>query len=103
MGSADRKARLGDREGHVLVGQVARDLDDAPFLPRRRVCVARVDVASLPVLRRGDAGPRFLIVPEWGSIADDEELVTLLRVLLSEGRVVHGTVDIEAVAGLRGG
>jgi hypothetical protein len=36
---------------------------------------------------------RFIIVPEWASIADDEELVALLRTLLSEGRVIHGTVD----------
>jgi hypothetical protein len=38
---------------------------------------------------------RFVIVPEWASIADDEELVALLRTLLSEGHVVHGTVDRE--------
>jgi hypothetical protein len=36
---------------------------------------------------------RFIIVPEWASIAEDEELVALLRTLLSEGRVIHGTVD----------
>lgn len=36
---------------------------------------------------------RFIYVPEWASIKDDEELVALLRVLVSEGRVVHGTVD----------
>jgi hypothetical protein len=38
---------------------------------------------------------RFLIVPEYASIADDEEIVAMLRTLLSEGRVVHGTVDGE--------
>jgi hypothetical protein len=38
---------------------------------------------------------RFLIVPEWASIADDDELVALLRTLLSEGRIVHGTVEGE--------
>ena len=38
---------------------------------------------------------RFLIVPEWASIAEDDELVALLRTLLSEGRIVHGTVDGE--------
>jgi hypothetical protein len=36
---------------------------------------------------------RFIIVPEWASIAEDEELVALLRTLLSEGRIIHGTVD----------
>jgi hypothetical protein len=36
---------------------------------------------------------RFIIVPEWASIAEDDELVALLRTLLSEGRVIHGTVD----------
>lgn len=38
---------------------------------------------------------RFLIVPEWVTIADDDELVALLRCLLSEGRVSHGTVEGE--------
>lgn len=31
---------------------------------------------------------RFLIVPEWASIAEDDELVALLRILLSEGRII---------------
>lgn len=34
----------------------------------------------------------FIYVPEWASIADDE-LVVMLRTLLSEGRIVHGTVE----------
>jgi hypothetical protein len=38
---------------------------------------------------------RFLIVPEWASIAEDDELVALLRTLLSEGRIMHGTVEGE--------
>jgi len=38
---------------------------------------------------------RFLIVPEWASIAEDDELVALLRTLLSEGRIIHGTVEGE--------
>jgi hypothetical protein len=38
---------------------------------------------------------RFVVVPEWASIADDDELVALLRTLLSEGRIVHGTVEGE--------
>jgi hypothetical protein len=41
---------------------------------------------------------RFLYVPEWASVKDDDELVALLRVLLSEGRIVHGTVDIDRTA-----
>jgi hypothetical protein len=36
---------------------------------------------------------RIVYVPEWASIKEDEELVALLRVLLSEGRIVHGTVE----------
>jgi hypothetical protein len=36
---------------------------------------------------------RFIVIPEWASIAGDEELVASLRTLLSEGRLVHGTVD----------
>jgi hypothetical protein len=36
---------------------------------------------------------RFLVVPEWASIKDDEEIVAMLRTLLSEGRIVHGTVE----------
>jgi hypothetical protein len=36
---------------------------------------------------------RFIIVPEWATIANDEEIVGALRILLSEGRLVHGTVD----------
>jgi hypothetical protein len=43
---------------------------------------------------------RFVYIPEWASIKDDEELVALLRVLLSEGRIVHGTVDIDRSARL---
>jgi hypothetical protein len=38
---------------------------------------------------------RVMIVPEWASICGDEELVALLRTLLSEGRIVHGTVEGE--------
>ena len=40
-----------------------------------------------------DVAHRFLVVPEWASIKEDEEIVAMLRVLLSEGRIVHGTVD----------
>ncbi len=43
---------------------------------------------------------RFIYVPEWASIKDDEELVALLRVLLSEGHIVHGTVDVDRSARL---
>lgn len=42
-----------------------------------------------------DYAHRFIYVPEWASIKDDDELVALLRVLLSEGRMVHGTVDTD--------
>ncbi len=38
---------------------------------------------------------RIIVIPEWELIAKDEELVALVRTLLSEGRVVHGTVDTE--------
>jgi hypothetical protein len=38
---------------------------------------------------------RFIYVSEWASIRDDEELVAMLRTLLSEGRIVHGTVEPE--------
>jgi hypothetical protein len=38
---------------------------------------------------------RFLIVPEWATIKEDEEIVAMLRVLLSEGRLIHGTVEGE--------
>lgn len=37
----------------------------------------------------------MLVIPEWELIAKDEELVALVRTLLSEGRVVHGTVETE--------
>lgn len=36
---------------------------------------------------------RFIYIPEWSSIAKDEELVTLVRNLLSEGHITHGTVE----------
>jgi hypothetical protein len=42
---------------------------------------------------------RFVVVPEWASIAEDDELVALLRTLLSEGRIVHGTVEGEGKRG----
>jgi biotin operon repressor len=42
-----------------------------------------------------DFSHRFLVVPEWASIKEDEEIVAMLRVLLTEGRIVHGTVDAE--------
>ncbi len=38
---------------------------------------------------------RFIYISEWASIKDDEELVALIRVLLSEGHIVHGTVDTD--------
>jgi hypothetical protein len=40
-----------------------------------------------------DFAHRFLVVPEWSSVKDDDEVVAMLRVLLSEGRIVHGTVE----------
>jgi hypothetical protein len=43
---------------------------------------------------------RFLYIPEYASIRDDEELVALVRVLLSEGRIVHGTVEMDRTARL---
>ena len=42
-----------------------------------------------------DFAHRFIVVPEWASVKDDDEIVALLRVLLSEGRIVHGTVEGE--------
>ena len=42
---------------------------------------------------------RFVVVPEWASIAEDEEVVALLRTLLSEGRVIHGTVNLDKDGG----
>ncbi len=38
---------------------------------------------------------RIIYVPEWASIKEDEEIVAMLRILLSEGRIVHGTVEGE--------
>jgi hypothetical protein len=38
---------------------------------------------------------RFVYVSEWASIREDVELVAALRVLLSEGRLVRGTVDAD--------
>jgi len=38
---------------------------------------------------------RHLVVPEWATIKEDDELVAMLRVLLSEGRLIHGTVEGE--------
>jgi hypothetical protein len=38
---------------------------------------------------------RIIYVPEWSAIAGDEEVVTALRTLLSEGRLLHGTVESE--------
>ena len=39
---------------------------------------------------------RFIVVPEWSGVAGDEDIVTALRTLLSEGRLTHGTVDGDA-------
>jgi hypothetical protein len=36
---------------------------------------------------------RILVIPEWAMVAEDNELVASLRSLLSEGRLIHGTVD----------
>ncbi len=38
---------------------------------------------------------RVLLIPEAAQVIDDDELLALLRTLLSEGRVVHGTVSGE--------
>jgi hypothetical protein len=38
---------------------------------------------------------RVLVVPEASQVIGDDELLALLRTLLSEGRVVHGTVTTE--------
>lgn len=38
---------------------------------------------------------RVLSVPEAGQVIGDEELLALLRTLLSEGRVIHGTVTAD--------
>ena len=38
---------------------------------------------------------RFVVIPEWSAIAGDDDIVTSLRILLSEGRLIHGTVEGE--------
>jgi hypothetical protein len=38
---------------------------------------------------------RFVVVPEWALIRDDDEIVAALRTLLSEGHLTHGTVDTD--------
>jgi hypothetical protein len=42
-----------------------------------------------------DLRHRIIVIPEWTLITNDEELVAVVRTLLSEGCVVHGTVDTE--------
>jgi hypothetical protein len=58
---------------------------------------AYVDLGSMSkkyLLYTGESlAHRFIVVPEWAVVAGDEELVASLRTLLSEGRLVHGTVD----------
>lgn len=44
---------------------------------------------------------KVLFVAEAGQVIGDEELLALLRTLLSEGRVIHGTVDIGEKGGRR--
>jgi hypothetical protein len=39
---------------------------------------------------------RVVYVPELASLGDDEEIMAALRTLLSEGRLIHGTVDRES-------
>jgi hypothetical protein len=41
---------------------------------------------------------RFVVVAEWASIANDEDLVAALRTLLSEGRLRYGSVSTEGGA-----
>jgi hypothetical protein len=38
---------------------------------------------------------RFIVVPEASGIVGDDEILTVLRTLLSEGRITHGTVEGE--------
>jgi hypothetical protein len=38
---------------------------------------------------------KFIYIAEWATIKNDPELVAMLRVLLSEGRITHGTVEGE--------
>jgi hypothetical protein len=42
-----------------------------------------------------DLAHRFIVVAEASGIAGDDEVLTALRTLLSEGRIVHGTVEGE--------
>jgi hypothetical protein len=41
---------------------------------------------------------RFIVIAEWASIANDEELVAALRTLLTEGRLRYGTVMADGAA-----
>jgi hypothetical protein len=41
---------------------------------------------------------RFIVIAEWASIANDEDLVAALRTLLTEGRLRYGTVSTEGNA-----
>jgi hypothetical protein len=65
------------------------------FLPKE----AYVDLGSMSrrflFYNEESYSHRFIIVPEWASICEDDELVALLRTLLSEGRIIHGTVEGE--------
>jgi hypothetical protein len=36
---------------------------------------------------------RFIYVPEWTTLKDDEDLISILRTLVSEGHINHGTVE----------
>jgi hypothetical protein len=38
---------------------------------------------------------RFIVIPEYAVIEKDEEIVAALRTLLSEGRLIHGTVSAD--------
>jgi hypothetical protein len=43
----------------------------------------------------------FIFVPEWTTIAEKDEFVSMLRVLVSEGRIEHGTVEGQGRKGTR--
>ena len=95
MGQVDRAPGLPDREGDDLDRQSHTTQTVLRFFPSE----AYVDLGSMSrrflFYDENAYSHRFLVVPEWASIAQDDELVALLRTLLSEGRIIHGTVDAE--------
>jgi len=89
---SERPVSMGGK-GSTSTGKSIAARTTLRFHPEEAVIDLGTITKRFLVYTDEDFRHKVLFVPEWALVKDDPELVAMLRTLLSEGRLIHCTVD----------